>query len=1064
VTCVACGAVSPPGMRFCGSCGAALGAPPPVAGVRKTVTAVFCDVTGSTALGQRLDPEALRGLMEAHFAMVSAALVRHGGTVEKFVGDAVMAVFGVPVAHEDDALRACRAALEVLSAVADVNQGVGAGRRVPLGVRVGVETGEVVVGDPGRGSTFASGAAVNLAARLEQAAEPGQCLVGPGCHRLVRDVVEVEAQLGLVLKGFAAPVVAYRLVAVSDQAGGPVAVRPVTRLSGRSRELALLGQAFDRAAKDRTCQLVTVLGHAGAGKSRLAAEFLTGLNVYADGASATVLRGRCLSYGEGVTYWPLVEVVRQAAGLSGAESEQEARDRLTGLLADEPESRQVVELVAPVAGLGGAPGTVEDTAWAAQRLLEALAAERPLVLLIDDLHWAEPGLRAIIDGISDWSRDAPILLLVLARPELLDDVPDWGAGKMNATAALLQPLRDAEVDTLTRELLDGRALPIGVADRIRGAAGGNPLFVEQLLAMFVEDQQLAADQRMGSEDVADLQVPPTIVALLTARLDRLSATERAVLGAASVIGQTFYRAAVIELAERPGDEVAGALKSLLRKGLVRPERTDLPGQDALRFDHVLVRDAAYYGLTKDARARLHERFARWLDKHTDGQAYDDFVGSHLEAAYRNRAELGPLDDAARRIGEEAAGRLAAAGQLLLVADDPAAIALLTRALALHCDEGPARWSIQFDLVDGLFRAGDLHEAAEFAESIRASATAAEDLRWTNRGMLALGQVRLLTVPQGGTERLARDAEQAMVVFDRLGDELGLGWAHMCLRDVANATCRVNTMATEAQLAAEHLSRAGRTKQAQENTFWPLFAMMIGDQPASLGLAEARLRTTGTADGRLPRMYAWTAICFFTALLGRTDEERQAIEQANRLQVALRSSYSAGFLANSRGIAALACGRAAEALELFARAYAALEAGGDTGHLSSVAAYQAHALLLTGDQPTARQQVNLALETGSTDDVLTQGLARCAIAWLAAADGDDPATVRRHMSDALATLEPSEMILDRALAHAACAEAAHLLGDDTAAHQHRQNAIDLYAAKENVVGAAVQRALLVEAIE
>jgi class 3 adenylate cyclase len=271
VTCATCGSVWPAEMRFCGLCGAALEASSRVAGVRKTVTAVFCDVTGSTVLGQRLDPETLRGLMESYFATVAEALDRHGGTVEKFVGDAVMAVFGVPTVHEDDALRACRAAVEMLAAVEEVDRRVARARGVILEVRIGVETGEVVVGDPSRGSTFASGAAVNTAARFEQAAGSGECLLGPGCHRLVREVVEVEARPGLVLKRFAAPVTAYRLVAVTEQVAGAAPVRPVTALVGRTRELALLRQAYERATTDRTCQLVTVLGPAGSGKSRLAA-------------------------------------------------------------------------------------------------------------------------------------------------------------------------------------------------------------------------------------------------------------------------------------------------------------------------------------------------------------------------------------------------------------------------------------------------------------------------------------------------------------------------------------------------------------------------------------------------------------------------------------------------------------------------------------------------------------------------------------------------------------------------------------------------------------------------
>ncbi len=370
--------------------------------------------------------------------------------------------------------------------------------------------------------------------------------------------------------------------------------------------------------------------------------------------------------------------------------------------------------------------------------------------------------------------------------------------------------------------------------------------------------------------------------MLTARLDRLPPTERVVMGVASVIGQTFYRAAVTELSELLSEDVTGALRALLRKGLVRPYRTDLPGQDALRFDHILVRDAAYHGLTKDARAQLHERFARWLDKHTDGQAYDDFAGSNLEAAYRNRAELGPPDEATRRLGEEASARLASAGQLLLGADDQAGVALLTRALALHPDEGPGRWSIQFDLVDGLDRTGDLHDATELAESIRATAEAAGDVQWTTRGRLALASFRQQTAPDGATELLRQEAEEALVVFDRLGDELGLGLAHICLKEVASMSGRLAMMATESQLAADHLIRAGRNRLAQMYTSGTLLVMMVGEHPASQGLVQGQ-RVAATADGRVPRLNAWIAVAFCAALLGNIEEERRAREHAEQLE-------------------------------------------------------------------------------------------------------------------------------------------------------------------------------------
>ncbi len=1052
VTCPRCGAPGSQSARFCASCGISLDPSGSAADVRKTVTAVFCDVTGSTVLARQLDAEALRHVMERYFAAVSTVLARHGGTVEKFVGDAVMAVFGAPVAHEDDALRACRAALEMFGAVGEVAGSVATAHGVHFGVRIGVETGEAVVGDVSRGSTFASGVVVNAAARLEQAAQPGECLIGPECYRLVRAVAVVEGRPGLVVKGIDEPIDAYRLLGVGEP--GNAQATPAA-LVGRARELALLRQAFDRAASDRTCQLATVLGPAGIGKSRLAAEFLTSL-----GTEATVLRGRCVSYGEGVTYRPLVEAVRQAAHLSGAESEQQARAALAALLGDGPDASEVVKRVAALAGLGGAPGSPEDSAWAVRRLLEALSAARPAVLVVDDLHWAEPGLVDLLQGICDWPMHAPILVAVFARPEFLDEHPEWVAARVNGVTALLQPLGDDEVEALTTGLLGG-LLPKEAADQVTASAGGNPLFVEQLLAMLVEEGVLVREgtQWLLRGEVTALQIPPTIGALLTARLDRLSTGERAALGPAAVIGQVFYRAALVELSSSTADQVSTDLRSLARKGLIQQASSDLPGQDALRFGHVLIRDAAYGALPKASRADLHERFARWLDKHHEGQAVNDLVGSHQESAYHLRAQLGALDEATLRLGQEAADRLTAAGRLLLVVDNPAAVGLLTRALALRSADGPERWSIQSDLIDPLLSQLKLRQAAEIAEDIRATAIPAGALQWATRGRLEAARVRQMTAPEGATEILRREAEQAILVFDKLGDDVGLGFSHQALADVGMMSGDLAAFAKEAQLAADHLARAGREQQAQVARLGALSPMINGAHPASLALIEARRQVTAM-DGRRMRMLGLGGVYILAELLGRREEAQRAREQAESLLTELRSPDATAALSWQMGSAALACGRAAEAAELLAHACAVHEAAGATGFLSTTAGYHAHALLLTGDHPEARRQVDRALETGSTDDVLTQGLARSALAWLAAADGEEPATVRRHMSAGLAALEPTEMILDLAVVHAACAEAARLLGDDTAARQHRQRAIDLYDTKENIVGAAVQRALLV----
>src|SRR6266540_2748892 len=408
--CPQCGKQNEPDARFCSACGTALTVPEPPREVRKTVTVLFCDVTGSTALGERLDPEATRKLMARYFEQARTILERHGASVEKFIGDAVMAVFGIPQVHEDDALRAARAALELRDAVDE------------LELRIGVNTGEVVTGS---GETLVTGDAVNVAARLEQAAQPGEVLIGEPTYRLVRDAVEAEPVEPLAAKGKTEPLAAYRLLAVREGADS-FARRLDAPLVGRARELRLLREALGRAIEERSSHLFTLLGTAGVGKSRLAQELVDGV-----GDGATILTGRCLPYGEGITYWPLIEMFRTlGAGTDVAQ-----------LLEGVENARTIVNGAFGAIGIveGGAVDP-EETFWSVRKLFEALAREQPLVVLLDDLHWGEPTFLDLVEHVADWSRDAPILLLCLARAELLDARPSWGGGKHNATSLLLEPL------------------------------------------------------------------------------------------------------------------------------------------------------------------------------------------------------------------------------------------------------------------------------------------------------------------------------------------------------------------------------------------------------------------------------------------------------------------------------------------------------------------------------------------------------------------------------------------------------------------------------------------------
>jgi class 3 adenylate cyclase len=607
--CPVCGEPNPPRASFCLNCGSQL----PVAGpagrpARKTVTVVFTDLAGAAGLGQRLDPESLAVVMGRWFDHMRELFERHGGRVQKFVGDAVVAVFGIPVVNEDDALRAVRAAAGLTGGLGQLNDQLERDWGVRLEVRTGVNTGEVVTGDPAIGDALVLGDAVNVAARLEQVAAPGEVLLGQSTYRLVRDAVQAERVSPLVLKGKGAPVVAYRLGRVDPAAPGH-ARRQDAPIVGREPELRLVAWMYERVVATTSCHLLTVLGQAGVGKTRLVGEALAGLG------GATVLRGRCLSYGDGITFWPVAEIVRQAAGIADTDLPTEARAKLDRLLEVGPdrERAHVAARIAQLIGLEASPGPAEEAAWAFRRLLELLAVRGPLVVVLDDLHWAEPGLLDLVEHVADYGRGAPVLLVAMARPELVEQRPGWAGGKLNATTLLLEPLDEAEATRLLGALAGPVALPESAARPITRAAEGNPLFLEELLAALVEEGRLRRqDGHWVAADLADLGIPPSIQALLTARLDRLDDAERAVLERAAVAGQVFEQSAVVELSP-PAERhlVPARLEALVRRELLRPARSRLAGDQGYQFRHLLLRDTTYDAIPKQARADLHELFAVW---------------------------------------------------------------------------------------------------------------------------------------------------------------------------------------------------------------------------------------------------------------------------------------------------------------------------------------------------------------------------------------------------------------------------------------------------------------------
>ena len=518
--------------------------------VRKTVTVLFCDVTESTRLGETLDPESHRRLISRYFEEMRSAIEHHGGTVEKFIGDAVMAVFGVPTVHEDDALRAVRAASDMRDRLRELNVELEQTFGLALEMRIGINTGEVVAGDPAAGHNLVTGDAVVIAKRLEEAAPPGQILIGKATYPLVRDAVDAGPLQTFPAKGKRDDVPSRRLDEVHhDQAG--VARRLDAPVVGREEELSLLDAELELVERERTCRLLTLLGPAGIGKSRLAHELCA-----AASARATTLTGRCLPYGEGITFWPLADVVRSAGGDEAVRS----------ALGEEEDGQLAADyLLAGIGATEGSPST-EETFWGIRRYLEALARERPVLLCLEDLHWAEPTFLDLVDYLAGWVHDTPILIVCLARPDLLERRPAWSAPRENATILSLQPLSDAAAEELLAEVAGGQLSPAAKA-RIADAGEGNPLFLEQLAAMAVESEA-------GEEAIA---VPPSIQAVISERLDRLPREERTVIECAAVAGKQFMRGAVVDIC--PIHEravVAPALRELVRKGLVRPDAS-IPG-------------------------------------------------------------------------------------------------------------------------------------------------------------------------------------------------------------------------------------------------------------------------------------------------------------------------------------------------------------------------------------------------------------------------------------------------------------------------------------------------------
>jgi class 3 adenylate cyclase/tetratricopeptide (TPR) repeat protein len=867
---------------------------------RKVVTVIFCDVVGSTALGESVDPEALQGLLARYFERMKAIVESHGGSVEKFIGDAVMAVFGVPVAHEDDALRACRAAVEMRDALPE------------LGVegRIGVNTGEVLTGTEERSAT---GDAVNVAARLEQAAEPGEVLIGAETLALVGAAAEVGEERLLELKGKSQPVAAYPLVVVHEVAERAHA----SRFVGRERELQQVSDAWNRALAGPRCELVTIVGDPGVGKSRLATEALVRID-------ARAVRGRCLPYGEGITYWPVVEVLKQ---LDERPSDPAAADAIAALLG-ESETRT----------------SAEEIAWAFRKLLEEQA---PLIVCLDDIQWGEETLLDLVEHVALLSTEASILLVCMARAELSERRPQW------PITFRLDPLPDEDANALLPE-----RLPAELRQRIASAAGGNPLFLTEMAAM-------------AGETEADLVVPPNLKALLVARLDGLEPPERSVLESGAVEGEIFHRGAVQVLAER--EQVTPLLASLVRKDLIQREKPLLGGQDAFRFRHLLIRDTAYDALPKAARAELHDRFSSWLEQHGGMLVeLDEILGYHLERAASFKAELGTPDP---DLAERAANRLAAAGRrALLRGDHDAAASLLERALDLTRPTG-LDVVLELDLAAAL-ELSDRPRAAEIADAAADRADASGDRAGELLARAAAAFHRAWFIPDPDVDELERLARSALVLLEEREAHAALVHAWEILGfGVANFRGRWDDWAYAGREALRHGQSAGQSP----GSFDISLAIASGTMPAGEALKTMETLLPPVSPPGVEMMRAW-----LLAMLGRFDEAVGLAEDSRRRIFELRGTnwvdWVPANIAAYRGDHEAAVG--------YLRPLCALLRDRDERfYLSSAAPDLGRELCALGEYDEAEQWAELARGLGVRQSVLGEARWRQVMALVHASRGE-----------------------------------------------------------------------------
>jgi class 3 adenylate cyclase len=1054
LTCHACSTENPDLARFCMECGTPLDqAPAAAAGSRRVVTILFTDIVGSTELGERLDPETLRAVLTEYFATMKAAVERHGGTVEKFIGDAIMAVFGLAAIHEDDALRAARAAVAMREALVALNVELQGRRGISLTTRTGLFTGAVMAGDPALRQTMVTGDAVNTAARLEQAAGPGEILLGLSTWQLVRQAVTVEPVQPVAAKGKAEPIEAVRLISVADAGRQRASGTPA--LVGRDAELADLEAAFETVVTSRRPLVRFVVGPAGVGKSRLVEELVAHA-----GDRATVRRGHCLAYGDGITYWPIREILLAAAGIQDRDAPAEGIQRLADLVGGVPERDTIAARLATAIGLGNAAYAQEEIFWAIRRTIEQLAEAGPLVLILEDIHWAEPALLELIGHIVQHAADVPLLLVCPARPEALERLSLAVLESARSATIRLEGLEPAATASLIDAIPGGATIPAELRTRILATVEGNPLFLEEMVRMVVEASGGPGGQTGNvRRPAADVVLPPTIQALLAARVDQLPGAQRDVAKRASVVGRKFEPPAVEALSAaeaRPG--ITASLLGLVQREVVTPAGSELNLAEAYQFRHVLLRDAAYEALSKTERADLHRRFADWLEVIAADRLleYEEILGYHLAQAYRYRVELRENDAQTVAIGGRAAGHLAAAGKRALDrGEGPGSVRLLEQAAALPAGAGVAREELLLTLGRALQLAGRNAEATARAEEALALAGSSGNRRIAARA-------RLLRLEQARTSRAVRlfdptirsEAALALADAEASGDNLALAEAHDALG--GTEFYEGNGPEYEARLrrARDYATAAGE----------PAFALSIGlnlvigawmsPRPLTEVLAEVTAHAARAAAYPVLHAEALSLVGRLTSQLGDPETGEALINEAIDVLIELGSSSSLPhmrtYLAQVRWVA----GDAAGAEAAFRQAMAEAQVDDDLFFISFASAHLGMLLvdLERYDEATA------ALDEGElATNAITRSRMLGARARILATRGDPGA--RALINESLAMTSGWAWPMTRAEGLLNAARVDRLLGDREAAELQAREALALTRSKGEVpYSATIERFL------